>query len=191
MEYLRVRYILRLVGVILLVLAVVWGGLQLSESEAVREIVAQFGYIGVLIIAAVSGFNVLVPIPAVALLPLFTASGLSFWPVIIIIALGMTLGDSIGYAIGAVGRDVAERKNVESRWYTWLCNFQKKHTWGPYVVLALYASFAPAPNELIVIPMSFMGYPMRIMIPIMFVGNLIFNTLAALGIFALVGLNVV
>ena len=160
------------------------------ESERAAMFVSDFGLLGVFIVASLSGFNVVVPIPAVAFFPLFFGAGLSFWSVVLTATLGMTIGDTVGYLIGSVGRGVAEaraRAARDGRVYRFLESFRTRNRAWPYVLLALYISFVPAPNEILVIPMAFAGYRLRYMLPLIFAGNLTFNTLAALGLSGLVG----
>ena len=46
-------------------------------------------------------------------------------------------------------------------------------------MLALYASFVPLPNELLVLPLSFFGYRLWKVFLVVLFGNFVFNTLAA------------
>src|SRR3989304_1982182 len=78
-----------------------------SGSEIIQEIVSSYGYIGIFVVAVVSGFNVFVPIPIASFMPLFIESGLSFWPTVIIMALGMTSADSIAFFLARAGKDIA------------------------------------------------------------------------------------
>ncbi|MCI0619459.1 hypothetical protein L0Y40_00250 [Candidatus Wolfebacteria bacterium] len=183
------RVVLQVVAVGGLFVVAVWLGGVAEESSLVREAVSQFGYVGILIVSVASGFNLAFPVPVVAFLPLFLGSGFNFWTTLVVVTLGMTLGDSLGFLVGAAGRRVVEagRRNDE-RILAWFEMAHKKFPRGAYVLLFLYAAFVPAPNELIVIPMSFAGYRFRFMIPIVLVGNFLFNTLSALGILGAVRL---
>lgn len=170
---------------VLVVVGVVVISLQLVESEVVQRLVSSLGYIGIFIISVVSGFSIAVPVPTIAFLPLFIGSGFSFWPLLIVMTVGMTAGDAIGYLLGSTGRKLAEARAAaikDGRVYHTLTAFHRRHRLWPFVFFGVYVSLVPAPNEIIVIPMAFMGYRFRYMLPIMLVGNFIFNTLAAFGI---------
>jgi membrane protein YqaA with SNARE-associated domain len=154
----------------------------LSRNEAVVDLVERFGYWGMFGASILSGFNVVVPIPIIAFIPVFLEAGLALWAVVLTITLGMTLGDSVGYLLGSTGRKLVHPLRARSRILELLDQFRNRHPLFPYLILLGYVAFAPAPNEVIVIPLSFMGYKLRYIFPIVLVGNLIFNTLVALGV---------
>ena len=135
-----------------------------------------------------SGFNIVVPIPAFVFTPLFVEAGLPFVTVAIVMGLGMTAGDVLGYAIGYVTRSLVAERAKHSR-IARLVTWAERHgkVW-PYVLLGVYATMAPGPNELIIIPMAFMGYRLKYMFPIVFVGNAIFITLGSLGVTHLINI---
>ena len=49
---------------------------QIVSSPELQSLVARLGYVGVILVAIIGGLNIIVPIPAVTLTPIFTASGL-------------------------------------------------------------------------------------------------------------------
>ena len=152
-----------------------------SESEAIRSLVGQYGYFGILVIAAISGINLAVPIPAIAFLPLFLESGLNYWATIVFISFGMTLGDSIAYLLGRAGRTFVEsglQKKINNR----LEVLRTRYHYAPLAALFFFAAFVPLPNELIVVPLSFFGYRfLHMMVPV-FAGNILFNILYSYGV---------
>ena len=181
------KIFLQAVFVILLIVLAVWFSRVVGSSEVVASAISRFGYLGIFFVSVLSGFNLVVPIPAIAFLPVFLAAGLNFWLTIAVVTLGMTTGDSVGFLLGDTGRKLVKGR-YNSRVNVLLERFRSKHALWPYVVLFLYASFAPVPNELMVIPMSFAGYRLRYVFPIVFAGNFLFNTLAAFGVIQLFGL---
>ena len=52
----------------------------------------------------------------------------------------------------------------------------------PFVVMFLYAALAPIPNEVLVIPLAFLRYPLLWIFTAVLAGNLIFNSLVAFGV---------
>lgn len=153
------------------------------ESEAIRSIIQSYGYIGIFFIAFVSGFNLVVPIPAVAFLPLFIESGLHFYTTIVFITIGMTFADLISFAIGRVGGEVAEKYSKSgSKIASVLVEAVSKHKYAPFVLLFLFASLAPIPNELLLIPFGFLRYRLKWIIPILLIGNFVFNFVYSAGV---------
>ena len=78
------RKVSKMVLHFLLIAIIILGAFYIAslagESELIKDYVSRYGYIGLFITALISGFNLLIPIPAVAFLPLFIESGLYFWP---------------------------------------------------------------------------------------------------------------
>ncbi len=163
----------------------VWANLQAPEMEAAREAVAAAGYGGLLAASVVSGFNLVAPIPIVAFYPFLMESGFSPVPTLALIALGMTTGDLLGYLVGDASRGLARgrlrgfRARVEK--------LHGRHPLLPLGLLFLYAAFAPVPNELLVIPLAFMGYRLAGVMTAVLLGNVIFNAWMAVGVSWLFG----
>jgi membrane protein YqaA with SNARE-associated domain len=178
------RTILKIVILVLFFVVAIWFANQIKDNEAVKQLVQRFGYFGVLIIAFISGFNVVIPIPAISFLPIFTEAGMSTLGVVAIVSIGMTMGDGLGYLLGRYGREVVH----PSTWPMWLQRaeaFLNRYKYGLPVFLFLYASLAPFPNELVVIPAAATKHAWwSILVPI-FAGNLILNILIAFGITSL------
>ena|SRR3989338_947624 len=155
-----------------------------GENESVRTIVRNYGLVGIFMVSVLSGFNFVVPIPAVAFLPLFVASGLSFWPAIFVIALGVSLADSIAFLIGRVGRQIFHNP-FEKKVFSKLEEIQKHYGVSPMGILFLFASLAPLPNEILLIPIGFLGYRFIKILPVLLAGNVAFNILYAYGVLSL------
>lgn len=150
-------------------------------NDTIRNLVTQFGYAGMLVLGIISGFNIAVPIPAISFYPLFVSLGFSPVLVVAILSVGMLIADALGYAIGSAGRDVLlnqQGQTVVAR----LDRLHERHPAFPYVVLCIYAAGVPLPNELIVIPMAFAGYRFFPMAVMLFLGNVVFNTIGAVGV---------
>ncbi len=152
-----------------------------QENETIRNIVASYGYPGIFVIALISGFNLAVPVPAIAFLPLFLESGLSFWIGILTITLGVTMADMVAYFIGKLSFEITSQ-TAESRVVKKLEAIRKKYQWGPPIILFVFAAVVPLPNELLVIPMGFLGYRFIHILPPIIAGNLVFNLLYSTGV---------
>jgi len=183
----KMRLLFKVIGLLLLFVLAVWVADQAEKSVFVTGLVSQFGYVGLFAVSVVSGFNIVVPVPIVAFLPAFISAGLSFWFVLVVMTLGMTLGDTIGFLLGFIGRKTIGKHEYHSPLVKKILSFSYKHEHAGYAILLLYATLAPAPNEVLVVPMAFLGYKLRFMWPIIFVGNFVFNTLVAFGVLGLAG----
>lgn len=153
------------------------------DNDVVRQAVAQYGYVGVFVVALVSGFNVVVPVPAVAFMPLFVTSGLDLATTLGIIVVGVTVADLVAFSLGRAGADleVLERSRAVRR----LRALRERHYWMPLAVMFFYACLAPFPNELLAIPLGLMKYPARHMILPLLLGNLVFTAYATFAVLAL------
>lgn len=167
-------------AIVVLISFAVWANLRAAEIDGVRETVVALGYPGLLAASVLSGFNLLVPIPVVAFFPFLLESGFEAAPALATIALGMTTGDLLGYLIGDASRDLVGDRVAGLR--ARVERMHQRHPVLPLVVLFLYAAFAPIPNELLVIPLAFMGYPLVAVLAAVFCGNIVFNTLLAYGV---------
>lgn len=166
-----------------LITAVWVGALYLANfvasNDVAQNLVADFGYIGVTVIAVVSGLNILVPIPAAAFVPIFTAAGL--WMPLIILALvvGTTVADLIGYYFGKWSKSFVE--SHYPRTYTKIKVLDERHHNWILPTVFLYAALLPFPNEAIIIPLALLGFHFRAFIWPLVLGTIINQTALAYG----------
>lgn len=172
--------LLRVLGLVVLLALIVWGNLYASENRIVRDLLTGIGYPGVLLAAAVSGFNIVVPVPVIAYFPLLVDLGYDPELTVVVIALGMTLGDLVGYVLGRIGRSALPPG--EGSMLRRIERLRERHPRLPFFFLLFYAAFVPAPNELVVIPLAFAGYRVGGIFLGVLVGNLVFNALVASGL---------
>lgn len=174
------RHGAKIILLILVIALAFWVSGTVKDSGFIRDLAREFGYVGIFLIAVVSGFNLIVPVPAISFLPIFLASGLNIFAVIAVMAAGMTLADFIGYLLGKAGRHLAL-----SAFEIKIANrFEKLKNglhWSPALLLFLFASFIPIPNEVIVVPMAFLGYRLTYILLPVFLGNIVFNSIYAIG----------
>lgn len=152
-----------------------------QEGGIVRDVVFDLGYSGVLLVSLVSGFNLLVPIPAVSFVPVFVEAGLNIWMVVFFIIVGTSIADSVAYAIGIIGRKFTKswgRKKL----FRQLDALRGKYYWAPVIFLFFFAAFVPLPNELVLVPLGFIGYKIRHVLISYVAGNIIFATFTSFGI---------
>lgn len=154
-----------------------------QESEWIQNVVSRYGYAGIFIAAVISGFNLAVPVPIASFIPLFLVSGHALWPVIAVITAGLTFADSLSFYVGKVGRRLLVPEEY-SKSLMRLERLQERWKWSPPIALFLFAAFVPLPNEVLVIPLAFLGWRLKTLIPPLLFGNALFNTLLGLGITA-------
>ncbi|MEK9180326.1 MAG: hypothetical protein AAB897_02855 [Patescibacteria group bacterium] len=157
-----------------------WFGVEVSENDLAQGLISAYGYIGIFLFAIVSGFNLAFPVPAITFLPAFQAAGLNIPFAVILIIAGMSIGDLGGYLIGKTGRLILSPQDKHIA--TDLEKIKEKYRIGPLVALFLFAAFIPVPNELLVVPLSFLGYRLSQIFFVTLAGNAVFNALAALTI---------
>ena len=164
-------------------LLVVIGALALAEyvliNPAAQALVAEAGYLGVVVVAIIAGLNAVVPVPAATLTPLFTAAGLSFPLIIAALVVGTVIADVIGFWFGRWSREaVAARYPRTHRYFTTLVTTRR---WLVTPAVIVYAALVPFPNEAILIPLAIAGVSLYQVLPAVIVGNIIHQTYLAFG----------
>lgn len=157
--------------------------LSLTESvrgnEAALALVEQYGHFGIFLAALVGGFNVFVPVPAAVLTPVFMEAGFSLYVIIFILTLGTTVADSIGYALGVIGRHATAKAPPH-----WVQDIEQWVGERPTLVVPtvfLYAAFIPFPNEILLLPLGLAGFRYRTLILPLIGGSLLNQTMLATG----------
>ncbi len=148
----------------------------INPEGSFRDFILQYGYVGFFVSAFIGGFNLIVPISHIIFVVPFLSAGLNPWTLILIGALGTTLADTLGYFIGRTG-EMSFSKYL-ARFKIWGEKVINKYPKFAPVILFLWASFVPLPNELLVIPAGIVRYKFKKIIVIVFLGNLVFNLLA-------------
>ena len=149
------------------------------EIESIKNLVANLGYVGIFLIAILNGFNLVVPVPIAAFIPLILKAGLSFWPTILIITAGVTTADMVAFFVGRLGHNITYISFNNEEVLKKLEKMRERYKFAPMLVLFLFASFAPFPNEIILAPLGFMGYRFIQIAPFVLIGNFLFTILYA------------
>jgi membrane protein YqaA with SNARE-associated domain len=167
-----------LVGLGVLLAIATWA----SEAEMAHDIFRSIGVPGLFGLSVLSGFG---PVPIITFFPALLEAGFTPVVALVTISLGMTTADCVGALIGRLGRAVVSPRG--SAFSAWV---ERNHQEHPFVLwggLMFYAAFVPLPNKLLVIPMVWLGIsPVRIL-PAVFIGNFIFNAIAANGLLYVTG----
>lgn len=174
-------------AILILVIGVYFLSDIAKENEQIQYFILNYGYIGLFSTSIISGFNLLVPIPIITFLPLIVLSGLNPWIAVLIISIGMTIGDGAGFLLGRTGRSVIDQNKLPKFLRNCEGYFHNHPKFIPFF-LFFYASFVPFPNELVVIPIALFERPWwHIMGPVL-AGNIVFNITITLGFMTIPGL---
>jgi membrane protein DedA with SNARE-associated domain len=151
-----------------------------TESVSAQTVLAQFGYVGIFLLAVILGLNVIVPIAAVSFTPLFVASGLSLPLIIIALTLGTLVADALGFWFGHWSKSYIIEQYPHT--YQSVSHLYTKRRSFLIPALCFYVAFLPLPNEVFLIPLAVLGMPFRHLIVPLLIGNTINQTLLAYGI---------
>lgn len=167
----------RAIGGGALLAAIIGLNVLILSRPGLIEQLQSVGLFGLFGLSILSGFNVIVPIPIAALYPSFEALGYSAPVIIGVIATGMTLGDSIGYVLGMLGRSIVPTKGKIQQY---VLRYTHRPVLLSFLVL-VYGMVIPLPNELIVIPLAALGVRWYLILIPLLIGNIFFTTLLAFG----------
>lgn len=171
---------LNIVLVVLFFSLAVWLSSYISDSIAAQQIVNDFGYLGIVITAFFGGLNFIIPVPASTFVPVFISSGLTLFGIITSLVIGTSIADLLAYGVAFFGR---EKINIENlKFFNKLEELGKDNIYIPLLLLFLWASFVPFPNEAILIPLGLLGFRLRSLIIPFLAGNIVHNTVIVLGV---------
>lgn len=151
----------------------------IQNNPVLQDTIAQWGYLGAVLWGVIAGLNVFIPLPAGSLAPIFVAGGLWLPFIIVALAIGTLIADYIGYAFGRWSRSgISEKYPKLLVYYERLIT---KHRIWLLPVIFLWASFAPFPNEAIILPLAVLGIRFRLMFIPLLLGSLIHQTVFSYG----------
>jgi len=170
---------LKLLFILAVLLALILSFDALISNDFLKDIVADYGYLGVAagaFFTGIAGF----PVPIITFTPVFVELGLSVVFIIIAVVVGLTLGDLVTYVFGVAGRRLS--RGSESKLFMRIEAYAEKYKTLPLWILLFWASFVPIPNEVLLLPMGLLGYRLAHILPPLILGNVILNTLVANGL---------
>ena len=173
------QLLLTAIAIISVFVAAMFAASYVQEDAAVLALVEQYGYFGILVISIIAGVNIFVPIPAAVFVPIFTAAGYPLVSIIATIVIGTVIADSLSYLLGRVGKETVEQKYPET--YRRLKCIDEQHHHLVLPIVFLYATFAPFPNEALMVPLALIGFKYRSLIIPFTLGTILFQTSLALG----------
>lgn len=168
-----------LIAIIFLFIASVYAAEYITQNEFAKMLIDQFGYIGMLVIGYVSGLNFVVPIPGPTFTPIFLAAGFPLAGIVAALSVGSLLADLTAYFLGYFGRTYTEQ--IGSAWYRRIQKLYDRNTLILPLFIFLYVIFAPLPNEIIVIPLSLLGYQLQKLILPLALGTVLHVALLSYG----------
>ncbi len=104
---------------------------------------------------------------------------------VLVIAVGMTIGDAVAIVLGVMGRHTI--RPPDSAFVRWAETVRVQHPERVWIGLTAFAAFVPLPNETVILPLAYLGFRPAGIVACAFVGHVVFNALAALGLLQLVG----
>ncbi len=156
-------------------------GVIASISSWLLELLYQFGYIGIFFISLFGNFTVIFPVPYV--LFIFTSGtieGLNPLIIGLVGGIGSTIGELSAYGIGWGGRKILEKRG-SSREIARIEMVEKLiGKFGTPIAILVFA-LTPLPDDLLIIPLGMMQYPLIPFLTFMFLGKTALNLLVAYG----------
>jgi membrane protein YqaA with SNARE-associated domain len=169
-------------------LLVLWSfALFFIDIEAfIESIGITNAYLSLFVIATITGTSFLTSASFYAMFVAYATSGvLDPYLMGLVGGIGMAIGDSMYFFISRKTIDVMELEN--NKVYQIIYKFVAKLPhWGVYLFTFLYASFAPIPNDILMITLGALKFKYSRIIPIIVVGNITLLTLIALCIFHII-----
>ncbi len=140
-----------------------------------HEIAGTWGYLGIFFVNLIGSATVIFPIPAFIVVFIF-GSILNPWLVGISAAIGATIGELTGYAVGLGGKKVIDKKHKEL--------LKKANKWmekyKAFVVIAVFAA-TPLPDDVLGILCGAIKYDIKKFFVASLIGKLVMNISLALG----------
>jgi membrane protein YqaA with SNARE-associated domain len=165
---------------VLIITAALFAASYLEQHPNLQSSIVQFGYPGIIIISIIAGLNVIVPVPAASLVPVFTTAGLYLPFIILCLTLGTLIADFIGYRFGRWSSGFV--KKTYPTLVRRLTDIHDHHRAFLLPAIFCYAAFIPFPNEALVLPLAILGVRFRLMLIPLLLGNLVNQTIYAVGI---------
>ncbi|MFW0871072.1 MAG: hypothetical protein ACKKL4_01280 [Patescibacteria group bacterium] len=137
------------------------------------------GYLGLFLFSFVNGFNLIIPFVPTSFMPVLLDGGFQFWPSVIVMSIGMSSADIIGFLIG---RYISRFDKVDTLGVlNFLQSIRERSYYGPLIFTFFFGSLVPLPFELMMVPLGIMRYRIGIIFAISFSANMIFNIITAVG----------
>ncbi|XLQ20459.1 MAG: hypothetical protein ACKUBY_01625 [Candidatus Moraniibacteriota bacterium] len=145
----------------------------LVESMGIKNM-----YLILFIVSALSSTSFLTSASFYATFLAYINAGFDPLTVSIVAGTGGAIGDSIFFFVSRSAGDVMSNNKL----YNKMLNFVSKlPKWGVYLFTYLYASFAPIPNDILVVTLGVLKFKYIKVIPFLWIGNITLLFLIASG----------
>ena len=172
---------------VLFVLALFGGAMlfagHIENDENIQRLITFFGPLGILITGFIGGLNLIVPVPATAFIPVFAAAGFGLFIIIVMLVIGTTTADLVSFYIGTALRPQAKR--VDHRILRFLQKHCEKNPGKLQLIIFLYASFVPLPNEVLLLPLGALSVRLRSILLSFILGTSLHVSIVAIGLTSL------
>tara|TARA_Y100000310_G_C20374624_1_gene665139 strand:- start:123 stop:689 length:567 start_codon:yes stop_codon:yes gene_type:complete len=182
----KLRRSLIFLGVLLFVLAWILIINFISPDAIVAKIGARNGYIILFLISAIGGVSSATASSYYLAVSVLAAGGLNPILLGIIGGVGVTIGDSLFFLLGRKGQQFSTKKLHEKseKLYRWMERSPKGFI--PLFIF-IYVGFTPFPNDLMTVPLGFLGYSYKKTLIPLLLGNITATILIAY--FSIYGIN--
>lgn len=152
---------------------------HVASDTYAQSLVESYGSLSVFILSFIAGLNLFLPVPAATFVPVFTAGGMSLVSIIVLLIAGTMTANLLAFAIGHYGH--ALTRSQHSPLQQRVVAFYREHQeYLPYFIFC-FTAFIPLPDEVFLIPLALIGVKLRAVIVPLFLGTIVYQTLAALG----------
>ena len=137
------------------------------------------GYLVLLLIGAIGGVSVFTGPSYFIALTTLSVVGLN--PLLLGLAggFGVTVGDTIMFFLGMNAGSKAPEK-FQEKLHKLEKKLENKSRWFVNLITYSYITFTPFPNEIVTISLGLLGYKKRLILPILFLGNISGGILGAI-----------
>jgi membrane protein YqaA with SNARE-associated domain len=150
-----------------------------GPEKIIEYIGTENGYLVVFVAGLLGGISIFFPFPYYLLVITFGGGGLNPYLLGLFTSVGIVLGECTSYFFGHSAHSFLS-KGMEDKAHklnNWLV---KKPKFIVSVILFLWASLIPIPNDFFLVPFGLIRYPFwRVIIPLA-LGSFIFNTILAI-----------
>jgi membrane protein YqaA with SNARE-associated domain len=143
--------------------------------EFFMALLETYGYFGIFLVNLIAASTIIFPLPSSVFV---FAAGAFMNPFLVglFAALGCTVGEFSGYALGLGGRKVIKKK-----WEKWITKTEKWfQKYGAFWIIVLFAA-TPLPDDVVGVLSGVLNYPLKRFFIASFIGKLILNLALAYG----------
>lgn len=174
----KVQHFLLFGGIFLVVGIFSFLAWRFSTEDIVVFVGEEHAYAILFLSALLGGTSLFIPFPYYLLTFSFGALGISPLLLGIVAASGTALGDATTYYFGRKGRVFASSR-MQAFFSRMLQTLTEKYPRFIPIGAFCYASVIPLPDDLIMVPMGVIKYPFWRIMPSLFLGKIVFNTILA------------